>query len=233
VQPIIDQLMQFGETRRGWLGVRIQNVDDAIAESLKLGSPRGALVAVVDDKGPGRPAGLKAGDVILKFDGKDVKESRDLPKLVASTPVGKEVQVIVMRDGKEVPLKVTLGRLEDGERQASVDRKTQTEPQPNRSAVQKALGMEFGSLDAETRKRFNIKDSVKGVFVTGVDAISTASEKRIVPGDTIVEINQEPVARPADIAARTKALKDQGRKSALFLVANAQGEVRFVALSLE
>jgi serine protease Do len=233
VQPIIDQLMQFGETRRGWLGVRIQNVDDAIAESLKLGSPRGALVAVVDEKGPGRPAGLKAGDVILKFDGKDVKESRDLPKLVASTPVGKEVQVIVMRDGKEVPLKVTLGRLEDGERQASVDRKTQTEPQPNRSAVQKALGMEFGSLDAETRKRFNIKDSVKGVVVTGVDANSTASEKRIVPGDTIVEINQEPVARPADIAARTKALKDQGRKSALFLVANAQGEVRFVALSLE
>jgi serine protease Do len=88
VEPIIAQLMQFGETRRGWLGVRIQNVDDAIAESLKLGSVRGALIAVVDEKGPGKPAGLKAGDVILTFDGKEVKESRDLPKLVGAAPVG-------------------------------------------------------------------------------------------------------------------------------------------------
>src|SRR6476469_1090546 len=105
VSPIIDQLIQFGETRRGWLGVRIQNVDDAIAESLKLGSARGALIAVVDEKGPGKPAGLKAGDVILTFDGKDVKESRDLPKLVAAAPVGKEVDIVVMRDGKQTPLK--------------------------------------------------------------------------------------------------------------------------------
>ncbi len=234
VAPIIEQLQQFGETRRGWLGVRIQNVDDAIAESLKLGSARGALVAVVDDKGPGKPAGLKAGDVILKFDGKDVKESRDLPKLVAATTVGKEVNVLVMRDGKEVPLKVTLGRLEDGEKQASLEKKSLTdESKPGRSVVQKALGMEFGSLDPDARKRFSIKESVKGVVVTSVEANSAAAEKRIVAGDTIVEINQEAVTKPADIAARTKALKDAGRKSALFLVANAQGDVRFVALTLE
>ncbi len=233
VQPIIDQLISFGETRRGWLGVRIQNVDDAIAESLKLGKARGALVAVVDEKGPGKPAGMKAGDVILKFDGKDVTESRDLPKLVAATPVGKQVDVLVMRDGKELTLKVTLGRLEDGEKQASLDKKTQTDAQPGRSAVQKAFGMEFGSLDADARKKFAIKDSVKGVVVTNVDANSVASEKRIQPGDTIVEINQEAVSKPTDIAARTKVLKDQGRKSALFLVANAQGDVRFVALNLD
>jgi serine protease Do len=233
VQPIVDQLLNFGETRRGWLGVRIQNVDDAIAESLKLGKARGALVAVVDDKGPGKPAGMKAGDVILKFDGKDVVESRDLPKFVASTPVGKQVDVLVMRDGKEQTLKVTLGRLEDGEKQASLDKKTQTDAQPGRSAVQKAFGMEFGSLDPDVRKKFNIKDSVKGVVVTAVDANSPAAEKRIQPGDTIVEINQEAVSKPADIAARTKVLKDQGRKSALFLVANAAGDVRFVALNLD
>ena len=233
VQPIIDQLINFGETRRGWLGVRIQNVDDAIAESLKLGKARGALVAVVDEKGPGKPAGMKAGDVILKFDGKDVAESRDLPKFVAATPVGKQVDVIVMRDGKEQTLKVTLGRLEDGEKQASLDKKTQTDAQPGRSAVQKAFGMEFGSLDPDVRKKFGIKESVKGVVVTAVDADSPASEKRIQPGDTIVEINQEAVSKPADIAARTKVLKDQGRKSALFLVANASGEVRFVALNLD
>ncbi len=234
VEPIIAQLMEFGETRRGWLGVRIQNVDDAIAESLKLGSARGALVAVVDEKGPGKPAGLKAGDVILTFDGKDVKESRDLPKLVAAAPVGKEVAVVVMRDGKQMPLKVVLGRLEDGEKQASLDKKAVTdETKPGRSVVQKALGMELSSLDAEARKKFSIKESVKGVVVTGVDANSPAGEKRIVPGDTIVEINQEAVSKPSDIADRTKALKDQGRKSALLLVANAAGDVRFVALSLE
>ena len=117
--PIIEQLQKFGETRRGWLGVRIQNVDDAIAESLSLGKARGALIAGVDDKGPAKPAGLKTGDVIVKFDGKEVKQSRDLPKLVASTPVGKEVEVVVMRDGKELTKSVTLGRLEDGEKQAS------------------------------------------------------------------------------------------------------------------
>ena len=233
VQPIVDQLLNFGETRRGWLGVRIQNVDDSIAESLKLGKARGALVAVVDEKGPGKPAGMKAGDVILKFDGKDVTESRDLPKLVAATPVGKQVDVLVMRDGKEQTLKVTLGRLEDGEKQASLDKKTQSDAQPGRSAVQKAIGMEFGSLDPDVRKKFGIKESVKGVVVTAVDANSPASEKRIQAGDTIVEINQEAVSKPADIAARTKVLKDQGRKSALCLVANAAGDVRFVALNLD
>ena len=103
VQPVIEQLQQFGETRRGWLGVRIQNVDDAIAETLNLGSVRGALVAGVDDKGPSKPAGIKAGDVIVKFDGKPIKESRDLPKLVAATPVGKEIELVdhARRQGRD------------------------------------------------------------------------------------------------------------------------------------
>ncbi len=117
---MIAQLEQFHETRRGWLGVRIQPVDDTIAESLGLGTARGALVAGVDDKGPAKPAGLKAGDVIVKFDGKDIKESRDLPRLVASTPVGKAVDVVVVRNGQEVTKSVTLGRLEDGEKTAEV-----------------------------------------------------------------------------------------------------------------
>ena len=119
VQPVIEQLQQFGETRRGWLGVRIQNVDDAIAETLSLGATRGALVAGVDDKGPSKPAGLKAGDVIVKFDGKPIKESRDLPKLVAATPVGKDVDLVIVRGGKEQTKTVKLGRLEDGEKVAS------------------------------------------------------------------------------------------------------------------
>ncbi|MBA4465527.1 PDZ domain-containing protein, partial [Cylindrospermopsis raciborskii CS-506_A] len=117
-KPIIDQLIQYGETRRGWLGVRIQNVDDSIAESLGLGTARGALVAGIDEKGPAKPAGIEAGDVIVKFDGVEVKESKDLPRIVGQTPVGKAVDVVVVRKGKELTRSVTLGRLEDGEKLA-------------------------------------------------------------------------------------------------------------------
>ena len=231
VQPIIEQLKNFGETRRGWLGVRIQNVDDAIAESLGLGSARGALVAGITAGGPAEPSGIKTGDVIIKFDGKDVKDSRDLPKLVAATAVGKAVSVIVMRGGKEMTLSVTLGRLEDGEKLASLGDGKGADPA--KPIVQKVLGMEFSSLSDELRKKYKIKDTVKGVVVTAVDANSAASEKRVLPGEVIVEINQDPVASGADIAKKVKALKDAGKKSALMLVATPLGEVRFVALSIE
>jgi serine protease Do len=109
--PVIDQLREFGETRRGWLGVRIQNVDDATAEALNLGSARGALIAGIDDKGPAKPAGLEVGDVVVKFDGKEVKQSRDLPRIVASTPVGKAVDVQVVRKGQELTKSVTSAGL--------------------------------------------------------------------------------------------------------------------------
>ena len=236
VQPIIDQLQKYGETRRGWLGVRIQNIDDAIAENLNLGSVRGALVAGVDDKGPAKPAGLKTGDVITKFDGRDVKESRDLPKLVASTPVGKDVPVIVIRDGKEVTLNVKLGRLEDGEKQAALDNTKNDAGKGGgvASPVQKALGLEFSGLNDELRKKYSIRENVKsGVVVTSVDPRSSAADKRIQPGEVIVEINQEPVAQPADLTKKLKALKESGKKSALLLVAGLQGDVHFVALPIE
>lgn len=232
VKPIVDQLLQFGETRRGWLGVRIQQVDDQIAESLGLGRARGALVAGIDDKGPAKPAGLQSGDVILRFDGQDVKSSTDLPRIVAATPVGKEVDVAIMRGGKERSLKVTLGRLEDGERLAAASQGG-GDVKPPRSAALKALGMEFSSLNAEARKQFNLKDGVKGVVVTNIEASSPAAEKRVQAGDVIVEINQQPVNEPGDVVARMKQAKDQGRKSALFLIANAAGESRFVALPVE
>jgi serine protease Do len=230
--PIINQLREFGETRRGWLGVRIQNVDDATADALGLGGARGALVAGIDDKGPAKPAGLEVGDVITKFDGRDVKESRDLPRIVASTPVGKTVDVTVMRKGKELQRQVTLGRLEDGERaqQAGL-----TQPPTNEapSAARRALGLELSGVSEELRRRFNIKETVKGVVVTRVDPNSAAADKRIQPGEVIVEVGQEPVSNPADVARRVDALKKEGRKSALLLVANPQGEVRFVAVTLE
>ena len=234
VTPVIEQLQKFGETRRGWLGVRIQNVDDGIAESLNLGKARGALVAGIDDKGPAKPAGMKAGDVIIRFDGRDIKESRDLPKIVASMPVGKEVPVTIMRDGKEQTLSVTLGRLpEDQQAALSTGDGKEGPAAPGKTVVQMALGMQFTRLDGATRKKYSIKDSVKGVVVSDVLAGSPAAEKGIKEGEVIVEINQEPVAQPADVPSRTKSLKDAGKKTALFLVANPAGEVRFIALTLE
>jgi serine protease Do len=229
--PIIDQLRQFGETRRGWLGVRIQNVDDATAEALSLGSARGALIAGIDDKGPAKPAGLEVGDVIIRFDGKDVKESRDLPRLVATTPVGKAVDVVVMRKGGEIRKQVTLGRLEDGEKQQQAG--LQQPPTEVPTATRQALGLNLSGVTDELRQRYSLKDTVKGVVVTRVEPNSPAADKRIQPGDVIVEVGQEPVANPADVTRRVDALKKEGRKSALLLVSNAQGEVRFVAVSIE
>jgi serine protease Do len=228
---VIDQLREFGETRRGWLGVRIQNIDDATAEALSLGGRRGALVAGVDDKGPSKPAGIEIGDVIVKFDGKDVKDSRDLPRIVASTPVGKAVEVQIIRKGETLTKSVTLGRLEDGEKssQAALNQPSTD----TTTGTKRALGLELSALSDELRQRFNIKPGQKGVVVTRVEPNSSASDKRIQPGEVIVEVGQEAVASPADVTRRVEALKKEGRKSALLLVANTQGEVRFVAVAIE
>src|SRR6202011_3421282 len=229
--PVIDQLRQFGETRRGWLGVRIQQVTDEIAESLNIKPPRGALVAGVDDKGPAKPSGIEPGDVIVKFDGKEIKEMRDLPRVVADTPVGKQTPVVVIRKGKEETKTVTLGRLEDGEKVAAAEPKNGGVPDQN--VVKKTLGIELANMSGDLRKRYNIKDTVNGVVITGIDASSPAADKRLSPGDVIIEIAQEAVANTDDFQAKVDKLKKDGRKSALLLIAGADGELRFVALSLQ
>ena len=229
-KPVIDQLRDFGEVRRGWLGVRIQNVDDATAEALNLkGGPRGALVAGVDEKGPAKTAGIEVGDVILKFNGAPVKASGDLPRIVASTPVGQKVDVVVMRKGEEVTKPVTLGRLEDGDKPQLANLR---QPEPE-SATRQALGLNLSGMTDDLRKKYSIKDTVKGVVVTRVDPNSTAADKRIQPGEVIVEVGQEAVNTPADVTKRVDTLKKDGRKSVLLLVAGATGDVRFVAIGLD
>lgn len=230
---VIDQLRQFGEARRGWLGVRIQQVTDDIAESLGVKPPRGALVAGVDDKGPAKPAGIEPGDVIVRFDGRDIKEMKDLPRIVADTPVGKEVELVVVRKAKEETLKVTLGKLEDGEKPQPAAA-TKSDPQPDdKSVVKKTLGLDLANLTDELRKRHSIKEGINGVVITAVEPNSTAAEKRLSVGDVIVEVAQEPVMTADDILKRIEKLKTEGRRSALLLIANAGGELRFVALSLQ
>jgi serine protease Do len=230
---VMDQLKEFGETRRGWLGVRIQQVTDEIADSLNLKPARGALVAGVDEKGPSKPAGIEAGDVIVKFDGRDIKEMRDLPRIVADTPVGKDVEVVVIRKGKEEKKTVKLGRLEDGEKAMKASAEKAEPKDEAKPVVKQTLGLDLANLTDELRKRYKLKDTVKGVVITAVDPNSTAAEKRLTAGDVIVEVAQEPVANAEDIQKRVEQMKKDGRKSALFLVANSEGELRFVALSLQ
>jgi serine protease Do len=232
--PVIDQLRQYGETRRGWLGVRIQQVTDDIADSLSIKPPHGALVAGIDDKGPAKPGGIEAGDVVVKFDGHDIKEMHDLPRIVADTPVGKTVDVVVIRKGKEETHKVTVGRLEDSEKVALAEAKKDTAP-AEKSVVQKTLGLELSGLSDDMRKKFKIRDNIKGVLVTGVDpSVAMADpDKRLAPGDVVVEVQYENVGTPADMQKRIDQLKSQGKKIAVLLVSNADGETRFVALNLQ
>src|SRR5712664_1826022 len=231
VAGVVDQLRQFGELRRGWLGVRIQSVTDEIAESLNIKPARGALVAGVDEKGPAKPAGIEPGDVVIKFDDKDIKEPKDLSRVVADTAVGKEVDVVIIRKGQGETHKVTLARLEDTDK-VPLAAKTKDEP-AEKPVTQKALGLDLATLSKDLRTRYKIKDSVKGVVITGVDGTSDAADKRLSAGDVIVEVAQEAVANAADIKKRVDQLKKDGKKSVLLLVANGDGELRFVALSVQ
>jgi serine protease Do len=231
VVGVVDSLRQFGELRRGWLGVRIQQVTDEIAESLSIKPARGALIAGVEEKGPAKPAGIEPGDVVIKFDGKDIKEPKDLSRVVADTAVGKAVDVVIIRKGEEQTKQVTLGRLEDGEKAVAAANKSQ--PEAEKPATQKALGLDLAGLSKDLRTRYKIKDSVKGVVITSVDSSSDAAEKRLSAGEVIVEVAQEAVTNAADVKKRVDQLKKDGKKSILLLVSNADGELRFVALSVQ
>ncbi|MDP3896929.1 MAG: DegQ family serine endoprotease [Mesorhizobium sp.] len=232
---VIDQLREFGETRRGWLGVRIQEVSDEIAESLGMKSSNGALVSGIIKGGPVDNGTIQPGDVIIRFDGRDIKHMNDLPRAVADSPVGKAVDVVLVRDGVEQTVKVTLGRLEDGEKLASAqtdggDEGSDVEQAPVASA--KILGMTIGELDEKTRAQFGISPDVSGVLVTEVDPNSSAAEKGVAPGDVITEIAQESVATPKEVMDRVATLKGQGRKSALLMLASKSGELRFIPVPM-
>ena len=230
VSGVISQLREFGETRRGWIGVKIQGVDDAIAESLSLGKSRGALVAGVTEGGPAAKAGIQSGDVIVKFDGRDIKEMRDLPKSVAETAVGKAVDLVVVRKGKEQTLRVTLGRLEDAEKpqKASLSKETPPEAKP---VAKSSLGLGLSGVTDDLKKRYKLKDGAKGVVVVTVERDSPAAERGIQPGDVILEVGQEAVTNPADVQKRLEALKKDGKKSTLLLVTRAD-EQRFVPVTI-
>ena len=186
VTRVVDQLREFGETRRGWLGVRIQDVTPDIAESIGLEIAKGAMVTSVQD-GPSKDAGMLERDVILKFAGQDVDDTRGLVRQVANSPVGETVRVLVFRDGKTVTLKVTLGRREDAERAVPV---VATEDEPEAEAEEittTLLGLTFSALTDELRAELRVEADVEGLAVTAVDEASEAAEKGLRVGDIITE----------------------------------------------
>ncbi len=225
VTRVVDQLQEFGETRRGWLGVSIQNVTPDVAEALNLEDAIGALVTDVPD-GPAKEGGVKAGDVIMTFDGREVEDTRELVRMVGDTEVGKSVRVVVFREGETETLKITLGRRETAEIvPAGMAAPEQSEPEEL-----EALGMSLSAILGETREAYNIPDDVKGVLVINVDEDSEAFEKGLREGDVIAEIGQKEVLTPQEVLARIDAAKEAGRKSILLLVMRADSQPRFVAL---
>ena len=227
---VISQLREFGETKRGWLGVRIQPVTDDIGESLGMKNARGALVAGVTRGGPAEEFGLLPGDVILKFDGQDILSMRNLPRIVANTPVGKAVDVVVLRKGADVNISVTLGRLEDGEKLASISPEDQKAP---KSTAVTVLGITVDELNETTRKKFELSENVEGVVITEVEAESAAADKGLKAGDVIAEVGQEAVKTPEDVKKRVDALKKEGRNNALLLIASKTGDLRFAVVRIE
>ncbi len=227
---VLDQLKQYGETRRGWLGVHVQNVTEEIAVSLGLKEPKGALVAKVSPDSPAASAGIQPSDVILKFDGQAIDNMRSLPRAVAATAIGKNVAVELLRKGQAVDLTVTVGRLpEDEEVADSVKGEGEEEMMPE-AEREDLLGLSIAPLTEELRERFNIGKSVEGVLITEVKPNSPAAQKEVKPGEVIVEVTQEKVKQPQDVKTRLLAVKKSGRKSVLLLLSDAKGELRFVAV---
>jgi serine protease Do len=229
---VLEQLKQFGETRRGWLGVRIQTVTDEISESVGLSDLTGALVASVTDGGPAAEAGIEVGDIILSFDGQDVTAMRQLPKIVAQTTIGREVDVVILRKGERLTLKIKVGRLEeapDAEKQTVPEERGGVETLPKKSS----LGLTFSAMTDELRARFGIDRSVTGVVITEVDPEGPAADKELNAGNVVVEVTHEKVKSPADIATRVEVLRKLNRKNALLTLSDSQGEMSFVAIAIE
>ena len=225
VKDVVNQLREFGETRRGWLGVRIQDIAPDMVETIAgLTGTDGALVTDVPP-GPAEEAGMLSGDVILEFNGSTVVDTGQLVRMVAAAPVGETVEVIVLRDGERVTLGVTLGRREEAEGQLAA---TGEDGAPETVDL---LGMTLSAVTAELAEEYDL-GGARGLVVTAVDVESDAGAKGLMPGDLITEAGQQPVETIADLETRIEEARDAGRRSILLLVRRG-GDPRFVAVSIE
>jgi serine protease Do len=225
VTRVVDQLQEFGETRRGWLGVRIQDVDAELAEALGLEAAAGALITDVPD-GPAKDAGLLARDVILTYEGEPVDDTRGLVTAVGNSDVGAVVRLVVFRDGGTQTILVTLGRREEAERAVPVSAPVDETP-----TEQDLMGLTVGVIDDALRAELDLPDGAEGLVVKNIEEASEAFEKGLRVGDVIAEAGQAPVSTLSELENRIEAAKEAGQKSLLLLIRRG-GDPRFVALSL-
>ena len=228
---VVASLREFGKARRGWLGVSIQQITPDIAESLGLHDSSGALVGRVNDGGPAEQAGIKGGDVILKFNGRDVKEMRILPRIVAETTIGKAVPVLIWRDGKEMTVQTSVGELPDDIQQVSA---TSTPPaaKPDSTSRIAGLGAKLSPITDELRAQYKLGADQKGVVVTEVDSDGAAAGKGLKPGDVIVEVQQQAVSTPVKVAELMAQYLKQNRKTVLMLIQSGEG-LRWIPVPLQ
>ncbi len=230
VTRVVDQLQEFGETRRGWLGVSIQDVTEDIAAGIEgLDTAAGALVTNVPD-GPAKDAGILTGDVIVTFDGQDVEDVRGLVSTVGNTAVGETVRVVVVRNGAQETLLVTLGRRETAE---AAQPASQPAPEtPDEPKELDGLGITLSNLTDDIREGLGLSADAEGVIVVDVNETSEAFEKGLRTGDLVTEAGQVKVTSLSEFDSAMSAAKDAGRKSLLLLI-RRDGNPRFVALSLD
>ncbi len=230
-KQVVAQLRDFGHARRGWLGVQIQQVTPDIADGLNLHPARGAMVASVTDGGPAAKAQIHGGDVILKFNNADVKDMRALPRVVAETPIGQNVPVVLWRDGKETLVQASIAELPDDVQQASA---TTNAPAPKPTNVPVSitgLGIKTSAITDDLRTKYSLAADQKGVVITEVTNNGVAAGRGIKAGDVVVEVQQETVATPQDVQDRVDRYRKMNRKTVLMLVQNSDG-LRWVPLPL-
>jgi serine protease Do len=231
-QRVVEQLIKYGQTKRGWLGVRIQEVTPEMAESLGLDKARGALVSSALADSPADKAGLKSGDVILSIDGQDIDHMRKVPRIVADNEVGKTVRLSVLRNKKTIDVDVTLGQLEKAEEEGKIESPETAAPKARAGREIAEFGLTVKTIAPEDVKNFQLRADARGVVVTGVKAGGAAAEKGIAPGDVVLEIEQAQVSSVDDLTKQIDAAKAAARKSVLIFIERGNDK-RFVALPLQ
>ena len=226
VKQIVADLEANGHVERGWLGVHIQGIDQDLAQGLGLKDTKGAVVADVSDSGPAAKAGFERGDVILKYNGKQVDQVTDLTRLVADTKAGHSVPVVVWRDNAEKTLSVEVGQM------PSEDQVVAANQPSGEQANTPRLGVALAKLTPDARQSLNLPDDAKGVVVTEVQPGSPAADKGLQPGDLIVEADHKQVTDPKMVADAVRAAAERGDGTILLLV-KREGQDRFVAIRLE
>lgn len=214
-KPVIQQLKEHGRTFRGWLGVKIQHVTEQIAESVGLPRAYGALVLEINKDSPAAKADIEPGDVIISFDGKEVEEMRKLPRMVAEKGIGKTVEMVLWRDGKERRTQVKLGELDETEDQAQADASGMTRPDGDDVKTKEILGMELAAIDKTLRSRYGLQAEREGLIVLKVTPGTAASDQKLARGDVITRVNDKPIKSVKDLLSALETLRKSGRGYAL------------------